>query len=74
VRTLEKPIRRRLPITFDRSEWTVYLQRGTVSFKRKFGRKSFTLPWDYVIRQAIHLTVAAEQEEKHKTKKRNRRS
>jgi hypothetical protein len=69
---LSKPIRRELPVNFDRSAWIAEMHGSYIRLRRKRTHRYFDIGWETVISYAIKFAVAAEQEERRKARKARR--
>lgn len=70
---LQKPIKRELPISFDRRNWTVEMHGAYLRLKPKRSRKEFyDVSWDSIIERAIRAAVELRRREKSLAKKAKR--
>jgi len=70
VTSLNHTIRRKLPVSFDRSEWVAEINPTTIQVRRLRSRKEvFTIGWDAVIATAIRIHVESERRSKREARK-----
>jgi hypothetical protein len=68
---LTKPIKRELPLTFDRRSWIVELQPWGINFRAKRTRQTFPITWETIWAKAQH--IAAELARKERAERRKAR-
>lgn len=63
---LQKPVKRELPISFDRRQWVATLHPYGIEIKAKRtrGNSTYTILWETIISKAIEIRVARERREK----------
>lgn len=54
---LKRPVRRELPITFDRRQWTVEVHGWGLVFRAKRERRTFEISWESVLHRAHEIAA-----------------
>jgi len=61
---LSKPLRRELPGSYDRRQWSVTLHPWGIDFRAKRSRKSYSITWESVFHRTMELAAQHERCEK----------
>lgn len=61
---LKTPIRRELPMSFDRRQWSVELRPLGLEFRAKRERQTYFITWEGVLHRAMEIAAEAARREK----------
>ena len=70
---LKKPVRRQLPITFDRRQWTVELRPLGLEFRAKRERQTYFVTWESVLHRTMEIAAEAARRDRAMQKSEGRR-
>lgn len=61
---LKTPVRRELPITFDRRQWSVEMRPLGLEFRAKRERQTHFITWDAVLHRTMEIAAESARREK----------
>lgn len=64
VTLLKTPVRRELPITFDRRQWSVEMRPLGLEFRAKRERQTHFIAWDTVLHRTMEIAAETARRDK----------